>query len=246
MQALWGLTSKLGLRPLSYLGVYYTDTYFQFSLSSHPGVKGYVALTIDDGLCRNGAGESMAAEVRALLQAEGATATFFLCSEYCEGPELQAEANALIQDGHEFANHCTTDREFASQSAEEFEETLDKSLDVLEGFVGKGGVKWFRAPQGRYTSVHKAAIEKRGMKHALGDTYCDDWVDDSDPSWIASTMLNQVRDGSIMILHMPERTYRSHCYAALQKLLEGLRQKNLQAVSLSRLESLAMQQSIIT
>lgn len=243
MQGFWGLTSKLGLRPLSYLSVYYTDTLFQFSQSSHPGVKGYVALTIDDGLCRNDAGESMAAEVRALLKAEGATATFFLCSEYCEGPELQAEARALIEDGHEFANHCTTDREFASQSAEEFEVTLDQSLNVLEAFVGKGEIKWFRAPQGRYTSVHKAAIEKRGMKHVLGDTYCDDWVDDSNPGWIASTMLNQVRDGSIIIVHMPEKSYRYHCYPALQKLLEGLRQKNLQTVSLSRLESLAMQQS---
>eukprot|EP00931_Biecheleriopsis_adriatica_P104627 TRINITY_DN79273_c0_g1_i2.p1 TRINITY_DN79273_c0_g1~~TRINITY_DN79273_c0_g1_i2.p1 ORF type:complete len:247 (+),score=59.50 TRINITY_DN79273_c0_g1_i2:46-786(+) len=239
MQTLWGVTSKLGLRPLTVLTYYYSDTCFCFSVDDAPGVKGHVALTIDDGLCRSGAENSMAAEVRQLLKEHDATATFFLCSEYIQGPELEGEARALIAEGHEFGNHCTKDGTFTSQSAEEFDETLLQSMSALEAIAGEGAVRWFRAPQGLYTSVMASAIKEKGLKHALGDTYCDDWMDGSDPQWIAATMLNQVRDGSVMILHMPEKNFRGHCYTALKELLEGLQQRNLKAVSLSKLEALA-------
>lgn len=63
---------------------------------------------------------------------------------------------------------------------------------------------WFRAPQGKYSARMHGVVCKHGMKHALGDCYCDDWaVEDSE--WVAGTMLQQARAGSVMIAHMPER-----------------------------------------
>ena len=75
----------------------YGDTTF-----AHPHVKGYVALTIDDGLCRTG-GCSLTTKVGQLLHEHDARATFFVCSDYLAGCEQ--EAAALLAAGNEFANH---------------------------------------------------------------------------------------------------------------------------------------------
>ena len=62
----------------------YSDTTF-----AYPHVKGYVALTIDDGLCRTG-GCSLTTKVGQLLHEHDARATFFICSDYLAGCEQEA------------------------------------------------------------------------------------------------------------------------------------------------------------
>merc|ERR1719183_184297 len=84
----------------------------------------------------------------------------------------------------------------------------------------------------------KRAVESLGMQHALGDCYCDDYHY-QDPEWIAETLLNQVRDGSVIIMHMPERGYREHTFKALQLLLRGLSARGLRSVTLSHLTALS-------
>lgn len=244
MQYVWDLTSKAGLRPVSWLSVYYTDTFFCFDVSKQPGVRGHVALTIDDGLCRQeDAGQSMADEVGDLLKRHGANATFFLCSDYVREPRLEEQARRLVADGNELGNHCARDREYASLSADAFEQVFNEANDSLGALLGEGErVRWFRAPQGRYTHAMRDSVRQAGMQHALGDAYCDDWMKGSDPEWIARTLLNQLRDGSIVIIHMPERGFRQWLYRALQLLLEGLAARELRAVTLSKLASLAEQE----
>ena len=67
-------------------------------------------LTVDDGLCRNGASASMVSSVAALLEEYNAHATFFVCSDYLVG--VEADAAALVAAGHELGNHMTSDIPF--------------------------------------------------------------------------------------------------------------------------------------
>lgn len=61
----------------------YADTSFYFT---GPSVQGLVALTIDDGICRGTATQSMLPEVLSLLRSHRARATFFLSSlQMCGG-----------------------------------------------------------------------------------------------------------------------------------------------------------------
>merc|ERR1712048_19762 len=77
-------------------------------------------------------------------------------------------------------------------------------------------------------------LEKHGFTHVLGDCYANDpWV--SDPSFIAHTM-----EGSIMIIHMPERGFRDYSFQALPELLEGLSKRGLKVVTLTTLYEAAM------
>merc|ERR1712194_18220 len=103
---------------------------------------------------------------------------------------------------------------------------------------GQTSVKWFRAPQGRLTSSMRAVVVDEGMRHALGDAYCDDWCI-SDHTFVANTLLRQVQDGSIIIMHMPERGFRDHTLTAMAQLLAGLTERGLHVVTLSELDAMA-------
>mmetsp|Transcript_114587 Transcript_114587/g.286397 ORF Transcript_114587/g.286397 Transcript_114587/m.286397 type:complete len:357 (-) Transcript_114587:75-1145(-) len=225
------------MRPTSWLSLAYSDTIFNYPRRRHPRIAGLVALTIDDGLCRQDPNCSLVAEVRDMLRQHGAKATFMLCSDYLEG--VEEEARGLLEDGHEFGNHCPKDREYYSLPPAEFEEELLKTNRKLESLLGEDRrVRWFRAPQAKYSSDMKKTIHRHGLRHALGNTYCDDWAV-SDGPWVAATMLRQVDDGSILIIHMPERGFREHTLEALRLILEGLTQRGLRAVTLSTLAELA-------
>lgn len=235
LKALWSTMSTVGTRKLGWIASKcsstMSDTVFYYHVSQHPGVEGCVALTIDDGLARGGPEKALVDEVRTALKNKNARATFFLCSDYLAG--LEDAARALLEDGHEFANHCPKDREYASLPPDEFETQLLKTSQALTDLTGRP-LRWFRAPQAKYTASMKVAVTRAGLRHALGDVYCDDWAI-ADSEYITRTLLKQVQPGSIIILHFPERGFREHSLEALRGLLEGLEARNLRCVTLSEL-----------
>ena len=211
---------------------------FSYPANKFPAATGYVALTIDDGICRQSTDCCMAEDVRNLLRVHGATATFFLCSEYVNG--FEGEVRQLISDGHELANHLGEDRgDYFLMAADKFESVLKTTSQCLEAIAGNGAVRWFRAPQGKFTWSMRAAVHRNGMRHALGDCYCDDFMHSSRPKWIAETILRQVKPGSIIIMHMPEKGHWEHTLEALKLVLHGLVERHLQPVTLSHLARIA-------
>ena len=84
--------------------------------------------------------------------------------------------------------------------------------------------------------VSPSAWRSPCSRHALGDAYCDDWAV-PDPEWIASTMLSQVSNGSVLIVHMPERGFRPHLLRSLELLLDGLSARGYECATLSELSA---------
>ena len=256
LRSVWNLASWIGMRRLgkflkrSYPSAY-GDTIFCWDDAATDGsVQGYVALTIDDGLCRNYNGSdasscSMVQEVRELLQSYNALATFFVCTDYLPSPGTEEEANivgGLLNDGNEFGNHLREDISgyYCHLDKEAFRKELVHANRVLNTW-NIGHTKWFRAPQGRMTKSMREVIQEVGMVHVLGDYYCDDWAfaEDGDASIVAPLMLNQVhRGGSIAIFHMPERGFREASFHALKDFLEGAKERNLRCITLTEMESI--------
>ena len=190
-----------------------------------------VALTIDDGLSRGGAATSLTSEVLALLKSHGAHATFFVCSDYLSG--VEAEADALVAAGHELGNHLREDRPGYYWAGD----AIAGDIAAATAKIAKhGSVRWFRAPQGLLSPAMSRACREQGLRHALGDAYCDDWAV-PDPEWIASTMLSQVSDGSVIIVHMPEKGFRPHLLRSLALLLDGLSARGYECATLSELSA---------
>jgi len=231
-RALHNTISTLHLPPLvTWPRLVYRGTHFSFK--NGPGADGFLALTIDDGLCRQAKDKSMATEVCDLLQQHQATATFFLVRDHIR--DMDDELRRLVADGHELGNHGLQDAPMSRLGESEFEAQLLEGNRSLEAFLpASERMQWFRAPCGMFNSTMHGVIERNDMTHVLGDCYCDDYaVEDS--VWVASTLLAQVQAGSIVIMHMPERGHWEHTFEALRLVLEGLEQKGLRAVTLSQM-----------
>mmetsp|Transcript_26046 Transcript_26046/g.39425 ORF Transcript_26046/g.39425 Transcript_26046/m.39425 type:complete len:265 (-) Transcript_26046:102-896(-) len=211
-------------------------------------VEGYVALTIDDGLCRNENNDSsMVNEVRDLLRSYNAHATFFVCSDYTTSAE---EVNSLLNDNHELGNHLEKDiiGYYNNLGKEEFRRVLQETnTHLLKKTSSKQKQeadppkKWFRAPNGRMTKLMRDVLREEGMVHVLGDCYCDDWAfaEADNVDCVAPLMLKQVHPGSIAVFHMPERGFREASLEAIKEFLRGVKEKNLQCITLTEMERIS-------
>ncbi len=77
------------------------------------------------------------------------------------------------------------------------------------------------------------------MINVMGDCYANDpYI--TDPAWLAQTLSKNATDGSILIMHMPEKGFREWCFEELKLLLNELDKKGLRSVTLTELEQAAM------
>jgi len=182
-----------------------------------------VALTIDDG-------PDPVATPRILdvLSQHDAHATFFLVTSRIPGNE--EVVLRTVGEGHELANHLTTDDPSIVLPPAEFERQLLESHDVLSRF---SDVRWFRPGSGWYNAEMLSILHEHGYRCALGSVYPFDPQIPS--SWFASRyVLQNVRPGSIIVLHdygaRGERTA-----SALATILPELDLRGFRVVTLSEL-----------
>ena len=203
-----------------------------------------VAVTIDDGLCRqenDAASSSLAPQVLDLLRRYDAHATFFLCTNYtCTNEDIRSQAIQLVQEGHEIGNHLEEDimDYYRYLSGDEFGRVLDETNTLLRQIDNADhgdNIQWFRAPQGVFThAMRKELIKRRNVRHVIGDCYCDDWAL-NDAKYIAKTLARQVQDGSIVILHMPEKSLRESSLKALEMFLDRMQHRGIRCVTLGEM-----------
>lgn len=187
-----------------------------------------VALTFDDGL--NG---ETTRKVAALLEAAGMQGSFFVVGRTLDGQ--QELADALLARGHVLGNHS-----FDHARAQANDRAYDQ-LPRAEGeFVRVAGVcpRFFRPPFGTETAGTRAAVRRAGMQTILWDVEVGDWSE-TDPERLAARVLEQVRAGSIVLLHdgsdgQPGAD-RSVLLRALPMIVDGLRARGLTSVGLDRL-----------
>ena len=233
---IWSLQGRIGPRRIM-KQLFPEPSISFFDVKAHPGVQGYVGLTVDDAFCspdRNPS--SMLEDVRALFKEHEAKATFFAMLQgfrYLEHPALKN----LLKDGHEMGNHCVSDKPYHKTSEFGFEAALEKtgeSIEALQGFR----TPWFRAPHGKISPVMQRVLARHGLVNVMVDCYANDpFIPDA--QYLADFILRYVDDGSIVLLHMPERGFREWNFEALRLVLEGLKLKGLAPVTISELHARA-------
>ncbi len=182
-----------------------------------------VALTIDDGPDPIGT-----PRILDVLSQHDAHATFFLITSRIPGNEELVVRT--VEEGHELANHLTTDGRSILLSPSEFERRLLESHRVLSRF---SDVHWFRPGSGWYNDAMLSILHQHDYQCALGSVYP---FDPQIPSaWFASRyVLRNVRPGSIIVLHdhgaRGERTA-----SALAVILPELNRRGFRVVTLSEL-----------
>jgi len=188
---------------------------------SGPGFGNRVALTYDDGPTP-GITEKILAE----LAERNLKATFFMIGNKVRRyPDI---ARAVVEAGHEVANHTYTHPSLNRLSDERVIEELAKCQQMIQEITGVTPM-WFRPPYGAFQNKRQGAMA-RG-EH-LGVAYWSvdprDW---SNPgaSAIVRKVLASTRSGSIILLH----DLKKQTVQATPAILDGLMERKFTFTTMS-------------
>ena len=163
------------------------------ALPDYSDATGRVALTFDDG--PSGANSEA---LLAMLAERDARATFFLCGYRIE--ECPAElCKKLAEPGHELAMHGYSHSSFKEMSAGGIQDELSKTKELIQKNAGVTPTL-VRPPYGAMNDDSYEALKQAGYPVIIWDVDTEDW-NSSDPDEIANRAFEEVKDGSIILMH---------------------------------------------
>jgi len=196
-------------------------------ISSVTTEKKVVALTFDDGPT-----VGKTEEILTVLGQHDVKATFFLVGEAIE--QNQEQAKQIAAEGHEIGNHSYshTRMVFKSQGfvSREIEET--NRLIIKTGYSGP---IHFRPPYGKKLISLPYYLSKTGMKSITWDIAPEsDLPISSSASDIASNIVERVKPGSIVLLHIMFQS-RKNSLASVPLVIKELKSRGYKFVTISEL-----------
>jgi peptidoglycan/xylan/chitin deacetylase (PgdA/CDA1 family) len=192
-----------------------------------------VALTYDDGPTRG-----VTDRVLDVLERERVQATFFVVGRAVRRePALLRRMRA---DGDEVENHSDT---HAHLNAILSTRALDAELANADGaIVAAAGTHahWLRPPFGARNAAVLAAARRRGLRVVLWSAMLDETSPAAAPDALAETLLRQVGDGAIVVLHDGDQGRdgaggRAYEAALTPRVVAALRAQGYRFVTLDQL-----------
>lgn len=187
-----------------------------------------VALTFDDG-----PSVRFTPDVLTILRERGVKATFFLTGKETE--ENLPQARMIVSEGHQLGNHSYTHSnmmfmEIAARIREEIERT-----DAAIRAAGYEGEIMFRPPYGKKLLTLPWYLSRHDRATIMWDVEPESFPDVAeDASALASHVIEQTRNGSIIIMHVMYRS-REVSRQALPLIIDGLRQRGFEFVTVAQL-----------
>jgi peptidoglycan/xylan/chitin deacetylase (PgdA/CDA1 family) len=186
--------------------------------------SGRVALTF------HGAGEvALAEQLLGLLERRDVQATVMAVGTWLEGaPQM---ARRITRGGHDLGNHTLHHYPMRDLGARTAFDEVEGCARVLRRTAGGPGT-WFRASgtQSTTPTIRRAAARAGYARCVSYDVDGLDWRDPPAPT-VVHAVLDGARGGSIISLHLGHPV----TVAALPDILDGLRARSLQPVTLTQL-----------
>lgn len=235
----WAAMHWIGLSNLAML-VGWLPGYSQVRMAApaRVGRVPRVAFTFDDAIGLNASGAS---ELLDLLDEFKVKATFFVIAneEYTLGGSKPAVLKEIVQRGHEVGNHGIEDAGMNFMDEATVEATLVAWEHRVQAVVGPWPVqaedqKWFRPPKGAMSDTLARVLDRKGYHAVLGDVISNDWQNE-DIAYHVDVIRTLARDGSVVILHCPDRPERLQTLAVMKRVLPYLSTAGFEFVRLSTL-----------
>ncbi|MFL6130669.1 MAG: polysaccharide deacetylase family protein [Mycobacteriales bacterium] len=185
-----------------------------------------VALTFDDGPHPPYTGQ-----VLDVLDRYGVPATFFCVG--LNACELPGEISRITAAGHAVANHTWSHAYLPDLARDGLREQVGRTSQTLERAAGRP-VALFRPPYGSRTPEVVGWLGDEKLTTVLWDVEAADWALPG-ADVIARRVLDQVRPGSVILLHDGGGD-RSQTAAALPSIIEGVRARGLRFVLVEELD----------
>jgi peptidoglycan-N-acetylglucosamine deacetylase len=203
------------------------------SLVRGPAGKKRVALTFDDGPT-----PPVTDNILDILSSYRVPATFFVNGKLVD---RFPECLRRIQEAqHEIGNHTYTHLFLYLKSRRRIAREIDRTQDAIERVTGFRPAV-FRSPYGvRWFGLFSVLRGRRMHSIQWSDTGFD-WVKKNTPADITRKAIENIRDGSIILLHdgcgahEPEEVSHSRTVAALPAIIEGVRAQGFTFVPVSDL-----------
>lgn len=196
-----------------------------------------VAITIDDAVGVNTTGVQILLSSLAELSVP---ATFFVIAD---DRTLQHGHQMILEDmvklGHEIGNHGIQLGSMMSMDSLEVRSAIETWEQRVRGVlllwpVGRHSRKLFRPPKGLMSQTMEATLREMSYDIVLGDIYSDDWLI-HDAQFHTNVLTKAACDGSIIILHIPDRPSRLQTIDILRTAIPALRARGVSFVTMSEL-----------
>lgn len=152
-----------------------------------------VALTFDDG-----PDPEITRKVLQVLERENIQAVFFLTGEKAlRHPDVVRE---IAAQGHQIGAHSLDHRYAWLQTPVQTWRQWNECLKILEEIIGEK-VQWIRPPWGTFNLTTWLWLKKNRRTAVLWNVEGHDWLTKRTPEEIAKSIVNKVREGSIIVMH---------------------------------------------
>ena len=170
-----------------------------------------VAITFDAAW-----GADKTEEIMSTCKEYGANATFFLVGFWVD--KYTEMVQKIDANGFEIGTHSKTHPDMTKLSKDSMVEELSDSIDLIKNITQKE-VKYFRPPYGAYNNQLIDTAQDLGLTTIQWDVDSLDWKGLSAQN-IADRVLNNVKNGSIILMH----NNADHVIPALVLVLTRLNQ----------------------
>lgn len=186
-----------------------------------------VALTFDDG-----PHPTSASQILDVLNRRHVKATFFLVGKRIkEHPEI---VRRIIAEGHEVGNHTQDHLRLDTLRPDQIAHELDNCAVNVERAVPGQRLELFRPPGMRFNADVIEAAKQRGYTMVGWNDAAKDFISLShrhaDPSFVERRVVDQVENGSIILLHDIPATAE-----VLDQILDAIEKKGFRIEPVSKM-----------
>ena len=134
-------------------------------------------------------------------------ATFFVVGNFIsDNPDL---IRRMVSEGHTVGNHTMTHPDMSGiSSKDDFHKQLDGVENLYESVTGEQMTKFYRPPQGIYSTSNLAMAKELGYSTFFWSLAYVDWIQDQQPSREEAfqKLLGRIHPGAIVLLHNTSST----------------------------------------
>lgn len=184
--------------------------------------KKLAALTFDDG-----PNTVTTPQVLDVLEKHGIPASFFVVGNNITSESAEVMRRA-VKLGCEIENHSRTHSDMAKMSAEEMLAEINFTSDAVENAVGRRP-KFFRPPYISYNQLMFDTIEPT----FICGVGADDWNDEVSADERFNKIMEQVSDGTVILLHDSNGNFRT--VEAIGRIIPAMISEGYEFVTVSEL-----------
>ena len=197
----WGLSfQKEGERPVGNATINDLGKYHAYYAEDTNEKKIY--LTFDAGY-ENG----NTPRILDALKKHQVPATFFVVGNFIsDNPDL---IRRMVSEGHTVGNHTMTHPDMSGiSSKDDFHKQLDGVENLYESVTGEQMTKFYRPPQGIYSTSNLAMAQELGYSTFFWSLAYVDWIQNQQPSREEAfqKLLGRIHPGAIVLLHNTSST----------------------------------------